>query len=286
VSAGDEREFAFERVVVVLDAACGDGDAVSAAAAFARRFGAAVGGLFIEDINLFRMMTLPVARQLSLGSATEGPGDAARLETELRALSRRAEGAIAAAASAAGVKWSFHVVRGEPSAELLASTAETDLIVVGDLRPLPLFGLRLPTLAALPRAARRLPRSHLLLSRAKPTPAHPVALLEVGSKRLERVVSAALRIADPASRAIDLLVVGENDEHAAEVGEAARARLAGRGLYARVRRLSVVDVSGVQTAAAAFSADLVVLDVDSTILASIDLAGAETAMDIPLLAVR
>lgn len=286
MTAGAEREFAFERVVIVLDAACGDGDAVAAAAVFARRLGAVVGGLFIEDINLFRMMTLPVARYLNVGSPAGAPGDAASLEAALRALSRRAEEAIAAAASAAGVRWTFHVVRGEPKAELLASTGETDLIVVGDLRPLPGVGLRLPTLAALPGAARRLPRSHLVLSRARPALSHPVALLEPGSRRLERVVSAALRLADPTSGAIDLLIVGENDERAEGVGAAIRARLAERGLRARFRRLAVANLSAVRTAVAAFSSDLVVLDIESTLLEAIELAEAEARLDIPLLAVR
>ncbi len=290
MTTDNEREFTVERVLVALDAACGNGGAVTAAAGVARRLGVMLAGLFIEDINLFRMMTLPVARHVSLISRDLAANDAAGLETELRALSRRAEEAIASAAAAAGVAWSFDVVRGDPLAQLLSATLETDLIVVGDLRPLPVLGLRLPTLAALPRVARRLPRSHLLLSRARWTPVRPVALVEVGSRRIRRVVDATLRLAGAptggAASVVDVIVVGGDEEGARAVVEAIREVLTKRQYVARVKRLTAPDAASLAAAAAAVGGDLVVLDVESPILDTIGWGEAEVPTAVPLLAVR
>ena len=106
------KESGTGRILVALDASTHSLAALEEAAALASRLKAEVMGLFVEDINLLRLATSPMARQIGLPSAIGEEIDSAMIESGLRAQASQARAALAAAAGRAGVNWSFRTVRG------------------------------------------------------------------------------------------------------------------------------------------------------------------------------
>ena len=152
------------RVVVALDASAPSREAARAAAELARRLGAIeVAGLFVEDVNVLRLGSLPQAREIRLPEGTERAVDLETLETELRAAASRARQALAHEASVERVAWSFEVRRGPAMSVVLAATGEKDLLVLavestlftGDLLEHPLGAARALVLVEGTRTRRR-----------------------------------------------------------------------------------------------------------------------------------
>ncbi|HUK57637.1 MAG TPA: hypothetical protein VLV50_00295 [Stellaceae bacterium] len=120
----------FRRVVLVCDAACDIRIAVADATILARRWGAALHGVFFDDENLHRFAALPFGRPVSL-SSTANPegltaGHMARLASALGSAMRRE---LSQAASEHGLDWSFGTIRDLPSAARFPSE-EGDILVI------------------------------------------------------------------------------------------------------------------------------------------------------------
>ncbi len=122
---------ALRRILVALDTSSASLDALSAAAALAARIGAELEGLFVEDVNLLRLAGLPFAVELSLPSGAGRPMARVDMEAELRALAAQAREAMAKAAGPHRVTWSFRVVRGQVTVEVLEAAGGADLLVLG-----------------------------------------------------------------------------------------------------------------------------------------------------------
>lgn len=126
-----ETEFVVRRILVALDASTQSLAALKAAVTLAEELGADLEGLFVEDINLMRVAMLPVARQVLYPSGTEESLDSSRVERELKILARQAQKSLSTLAERSGIKWSFRVVRGQVTVEILAAASESDLLTVG-----------------------------------------------------------------------------------------------------------------------------------------------------------
>lgn len=196
--------FSVARVVAVLDASCADVESVTTATELAARLGAEVMGLFIEDLNLVRMATLPAARHIGIGMAVSTVWDIDSLEREMQVLAARAEAELGALATRIGVKWSFRVVRGLPAAELETATVMQDLLVLGSARPP--VGLPLRFGSPILDAVRHLARTVLLVPRLT-TLARPLVVVRAGSERTARALSAGARLAR--GRDLDIMLVGD-----------------------------------------------------------------------------
>ncbi|MCL4868647.1 MAG: universal stress protein [Anaerolineae bacterium] len=133
--AGDGEEKIIQRILVALDASTDSLAALEAAAKLAARLQAELVGLFVEDINLLRLAGLPFTREWrfpTLGDVTHE-----QMETALRLQASQARRALSNAAEPRSVRWSFKVVRGQVTPELLAAALEADLIILGKAsRPL------------------------------------------------------------------------------------------------------------------------------------------------------
>lgn len=88
-------------------------------------------GLFVEDTRLMRLAESPQARQVLYPSALPHPLHAVTVEDQLRAQAEIARRAMASLANPSHVRWSFQVVRGEVTAEVLAAASEIDILVLG-----------------------------------------------------------------------------------------------------------------------------------------------------------
>lgn len=126
-----EREAAFRRIVVGLDASPASLDALAAAAAVAGRLRADLAGIFVEDEDLLRLAGLPFAGVVRVPSGVREGLDLAQAEAELRALAARAREALERAASAHRVACTFRVARGGVVGEVLAAAEAADLLVLG-----------------------------------------------------------------------------------------------------------------------------------------------------------
>lgn len=116
------------RVVVDLGAATLDPLALRAAVELAELAGSEFAALFVEDINLFHLGSLPFAAEIGLASAAWRPLATADVERSLRLQAGRLQRALEEAARELAIAWSFAVARGTPLASLLE--ARGDMLVI------------------------------------------------------------------------------------------------------------------------------------------------------------
>lgn len=87
-------------------------------------------GLFVEDINLFALASLPCAVEVGFPVSVEVRPDVSRLERELKVRQRQTREAIAELARRGGLPWRFEIVRGEVIRELIAASENVDQILL------------------------------------------------------------------------------------------------------------------------------------------------------------
>lgn len=119
------------RILVALDASPQSLAALEAATQLAARFEAELIGIFVEDINLIRLAHLPFASEVSRFSPTPRRLDSRQIELQLRAHARRVHREMSAMTRDTGLRWTFRVVRGVISVELIAAALEADIVILG-----------------------------------------------------------------------------------------------------------------------------------------------------------
>lgn len=119
------------RILVALDASPSSLAALRAAADLAARLDAELVGLFVEDINLLRLADLNLAREVSIFTSAGRLFDRQSIEQQLHSQARQARRALAQIGERGHLRWSFQVVQGIISQELLQAAENTDAIVLG-----------------------------------------------------------------------------------------------------------------------------------------------------------
>lgn len=122
---------AWRRILVAVDASPLSLAAVEAAAALAGRLGAEVEAVFVEDVNLRRLVAHPYVHTFSLSAVGARGHDDALLAKALELQSLAARRALERAAAAAAVRASFTLRHGLVAAELLAAAETADLVCLG-----------------------------------------------------------------------------------------------------------------------------------------------------------
>lgn len=204
-------EFVVRRILVALDASTQSLAALKTAVMLAAQLGADIEGLFVEDVNLMRVAMLPVARRILYPSATEEPLDRSRMERELKVLARRAQISLAAMAERSGVRWTFRVVRGKVTVEILAAASESDLLTVGRSGWSLTRKMHLGSTAQ--NAAVLAPKALLLVKRPLGLD-RPVAVLFDGSPLAEQALRAATRFARALQSRLTVFLVTDSRQHA------------------------------------------------------------------------
>jgi len=258
VNATAVPELTFTRVIAALDASCDDAETLAMAVDMAARFGVEVAGLFIEDINLFRLAALPMVRHVTIGSAVAAPLNVVQMETDMRALAARAASELETSASRQGIKWSFRVVRGLPADELTTATMTEDLLVVGATRGIAGMPMRLPS--PLRDAVRRAGRSLLHAPRRTPL-TRPLVMLWAGSGLTPRTLAAATRLAGGKTGTLDVLLVGRPSETGSAAGEIAAA-LEAQGYRSRITQIGELTTAQLTRVTRETGSDVLILAAD------------------------
>lgn len=120
-----------KRILVALDTSTQGQRALFAAAELSSRLDAQLDGLFIEDDELLRLSNLPFVREFGSLSAVSRRLDERRIEREYQRQAETIRQAIADTAAHYQITWSFRVVRGKVSKELLAATQSAGLVTLG-----------------------------------------------------------------------------------------------------------------------------------------------------------
>jgi hypothetical protein len=126
------EERRIRRIVVVFGGGA-DGGIESVVDSLLSKGEADVAGVFVEDLNVFRMAELPFATEVCRVTTVRRPVSTSELERQTKLLALRAERAIRRVAERTGARWSFRRYRGRLSAAL-ADVLDVDLVVVGTAR--------------------------------------------------------------------------------------------------------------------------------------------------------
>ncbi len=119
------------RILVALDALPRSAAALATAGALAVELDAELAGLFVEDDDLARLLTLPFARELCAWSGTLRPLALADVERVWRREAERLQRQLAEAAGQFRLRWSFRVARGRLAVEARLQAQGFDLVVLG-----------------------------------------------------------------------------------------------------------------------------------------------------------
>ncbi|HSN91829.1 MAG TPA: universal stress protein [Anaeromyxobacteraceae bacterium] len=224
-----EVGFLVRRIVVGLDASEPSLDALSAAAARARRLGSDLRALFVEDQDLLRLAALPFAQEARTPAGAFDRLVRDEVEAQLRALAARARQALERAAARVQVSFTFEVARGAVTPRVLAAAGEEDLLVLGaggHARS----GRTAPGGTA--RAAARDARASVLLLARGARMGDPVVAVHDGAPGSARAVAAAARLAAPDEGPVVLV----SAERAEPLSAEARALAGPRVRIRSVRR--------------------------------------------------
>ena len=220
-----EAEGGRARVIVAVGYAVCDPTALAAAAQLAQSSGAGLTALFVEDVNLLRLVELPFAFEVGTASGTPRRLAAADVEREFRNRAGELKRALDDLAGALQFELSFEVARGRPVHALLQASSERDFVVLAGVAARTL--LQSPT----PNAVRDALRA--VSYRAKAGPAPSVAAVLQSAHSAPRVLAAARRFARAAGSNVVLLLLGPG-AHDKGLAATVDASLADAGITARI----------------------------------------------------
>lgn len=278
-----ELEPVIRRIVVALDASPHSLAALEAASALAEALRAELVGIFVEDINLLRLASLPFAREVRYQSAFDRPLDSPGMERELRIQADRVRQALAGVADRHRLQWSFRVVRGQVAAELLTAAQEADVLALGRASSSVVRRVRLGQTARMIVA--QATRTVLLLQHGHAICSPLIAVYD-GSEAAKRALMTAARLFPTTGGPLTVLVVADAAEGAARVAGEATEWLQGRGLQALSRLLVNPTIEDLSRVIHEAGGGTLIINADSPLLAADGLQTVLEAIDCSALLVR
>ncbi|WP_455365141.1 hypothetical protein [Kaarinaea lacus] len=129
-----DREAKVLQVLLALDAASHNIDALETAINLASQLHAELIGLFIEDMDLLRSANLPFASEIVATSGEERTISADYIERALRAWSSQVQAQLAREAQKANIKCTFRTVHNRRIETLISETGESNLLIISHSR--------------------------------------------------------------------------------------------------------------------------------------------------------
>lgn len=229
-------EFAIRHVLVAMDGSFQSIAALELATELAAAAKAELQGIFVQDDQLLRLATSPHAREVLYPAARQRPVDTASMEQALHAQAEQARKAFLTSAQCARLRWSFRVVRGNVTAEVLAAASGADVLALGKSGYSLAQGMHLGSTAL--AVARSAPRAVLLVHRGVRSQ-RQVIVLDDGSAAALDLLKAGARLADVYGNTLIVLILksAANDGKRLE-NETYKAIRQARALHLRIRRLT------------------------------------------------
>ncbi len=276
-----EERVAIRRILVALDASRHSLAALRGAAKLAHSLEAELEGLFVEDADLLKVAGLPMAQELQFPLGIKVRLDLARMERQLRAQASRARQALASVCREEQVEWTFRVVRGDVSAEILEAAARADLLSLGKAsRPLI---QREQTGSTARAAATQAPRSVLLIPREADIRS-PVVVPHNGSPLVRRAMVLAARLTQGLGGYLSILVLSDDPDAEHDVQKQIGDWLGGQDLVVRYRELAGIGVKTLLDGVRTEGGGLLVLS--NVIFGAGDVDALLDALECPVLLVR
>lgn len=121
-----------EQIVVALDASPQSWVVLQTAGRLAHQLKVELTGVFIEDSDLLKLASLPVASEVRIYSAVSSRLDVHSMQRRLKQLSRQAYQMMLHIARQMSLEsWDFQTQQGRVTAELLKIVCKADLILLG-----------------------------------------------------------------------------------------------------------------------------------------------------------
>lgn len=231
----EQEEGTIQRIVVALDASGHSLAALEAAADLASSLEAELHGLFVEDVNLLRVAGLPMARELQFPFARHARMDPGTMRRQLRAQARQARRAISSICKQRKIEWTFRVVRGTVSSEVLEAATSADLLCVGKASRPVLNRQRTGSTAR--AAAIKAGRTVLLISQGTPIKS-PAVIAHDGSSHADRALPLACQLARVTGGLLWILISDDPARPSEELEARLTKRLEGEDLVVRYRKLT------------------------------------------------
>lgn len=253
----DERPI--QRILIGLDASHHSLAALRAAAELATSLQAELVGLFVEDVNLLRVAELQVGWELQFPFAVGARLNPDRMERQLRAQAQLAEEALGAICKRRHIEWSFRVVQGQVSQQLLEEATRADLLCLGRAsRPV----MHRSTVGSTTEAAAmRAPHSVLVVPRdvqIRP----PVVVLYEGRPDKRQALLVAAQLAQHKGGFLSVLVPPSAPGTSKEIQESVTEQLDVEELLIRYRELVGPGVVSLVHAIQSEGAGLLVMEKD------------------------
>lgn len=276
-------EFVVRRILVALDASAQSVAALKAAVILAAKLRADIEGLFVEDANLIRIATLPAARRMVFPSATEEPVDRSLMERELKVLALRARRSLAMLADPFGIRWSFRVVRGKVTVEVLTAATGSDLLTVGKSGWSLARRMQLGSTAE--NAAINAPKALLLVKQPLALDRPVVALFD-GSPLAEQALKAAVWFAVDFQVRLTVFLAADSPQSAKSLERQAAPLIRAKGVKIRFRPLFVTDALRVADALESEAGGLLILGRQFNFLPEKEIQNLLRLVSSPILLVR
>ena len=235
MTARDDKQPPIQRILIAIDASPPSIAALEAAAALAARINAELLGVFIEDVNLLRLASLPFATEVGVLLPHVRPLGAVEMERHLRAQRARAEEALERVAQRLQLRWSFRVTRGQIVTELLTAALDADLIALGAMSS---QMIRRTWLGSTVQAIMARTARPLLITPRGATLCAPIAVVYNGSPGSVHALALAQYVCEQLGDGeLVVLLIADDAEQEEGLRRSATAKLESSGTSARYRWL-------------------------------------------------
>jgi len=196
-------------ILVALDASPHSAAALVAAAEVAAALNLELRGLYVEDVNLLHLCGLPFG--LEIGSFTANPRrlEQAHMERDFRIQASLLRKIMADVAGRQRVSWSFKVVRGGVTQEVLSAGSSAQMVSLGRVGRTP--GKRTGSTA---QAVVRNTQRPVIVQSAQNALIGPFAVVYLGDLSSDHAVQFAIQLAKPRNARIDVLMLGQTKAQA------------------------------------------------------------------------
>ncbi len=273
-----------KRILVALDASSDSLAAVEAAVNLAARFNAELTGIYVEDENLLRLADLPFVQEVGHFSATCRRINHVDLERQIRGQSRRARRVFTSATQRTHLIGSFRTVRGRVLPEVLAASAEADLLVLGKQ------GWSLYRHGRVGSTVRGILPERFGLALIVKEGTHlaaPLAVIYDGSEVADRALIAAEMVRSRLNnnQSLIVLVLPTAQQDALALQAQARSSLAAEGVAARYRTATGTNIRRLADILLTEGCGTVVSPARSSVLQNSTLASLLDYLELPILLV-